>query len=567
MKTNMKVKGIVIGALIMASMFAFSAPASASYTYDGYEVKNMINGTIQGDIFAGYGDRHGLADGRIDGNRNGPYRTNYSVPNGNGVKWARLFVGVWGGRAVNCGWLNTTLNASGTLHYLGNVTIGNCSTLATADDDNPTYNQTVPSIYGTGNGNWMVAYNVTNNVSLNAWNNVTATTYTCPPTDLDGRIYGITLVVVYENTSLAKVQYWINEGNVNLNYITPLNNTVTRFNGTAYNSTVANLTVVYYTGTANENDYLFLNAPNDTSTSPGNVSQSNIGWDNGSTYWRYQMDNKNIADERVDSCSGSGCCCDDNSINSYAFDFNCFSKTNDSNYMVRDIINTSAANSNYAIFWRGRDDNGNGIIDSTWAASGVEGEAYLHPIVAVLKLTNITHVYDFSTGAGVNKWAFRYQVDAKPPNTNGVPNTEFTPTQYGYIKTDNEVYQSDQTGTNGYYAAHRFNFSIDETNPEKINVTWIGKGWHDSGGTANGAYLYIYNFSATSAPYYDELDNNSGVGTDATLTGENASAASNYVNGGNVTVLVVQKTEQLTPELDTYASHIETDYVKLVVTP
>lgn len=303
MKTNMKVKGIVIGALIMASMFAFSAPASASYTYDGYEVKNMINGTIQGDIFAGYGDRHGLADGRIDGNRNGPYRTNYSVPNGNSVKWARLFVGVWGGRAVNCGWLNTTLNASGTLHYLGNVTIGNCSTLATADDDNPTYNQTVPSIYGTGNGNWMVAYNVTNNVSLNAWNNVTATTYTCPPTDLDGRIYGITLVVVYENTSLAKVQYWINEGNVNLNYVTPLNNTVTRFNGTAYNSTVANLTVVYYTGTANESDYLFLNAPNDTSTSPGNVSQSNIGWDNGSSYWRYQMDNRNVADERVDSCS------------------------------------------------------------------------------------------------------------------------------------------------------------------------------------------------------------------------------------------------------------------------
>ncbi len=557
----MKVEGIVISALIMASIFAFSAPASADYNYVGYEVKNMINGTIQGDVFASYGDRHGLAQGRLDRTNpdgtTGPYRTNYSVPNGNSVKWARLFVGVWGGREVNRGWLNTTLNANGIMHYLGNVTIDGTV------DTNPTYSSGT-SVYGTGNGNWMVAYNVTNNVSLNAWNNVTATTYTCPPTDLDGRIYGIVLVVVYENTSLAKVQYWINEGNVNLNYITPLNNTVTRFNGTAYNSTEANLTVVYYTGTDTENDYLFLNAPNDTGTSPGNVLQSNIGWDNGSSYWRYQMDNRNVADERVDSCSGSGCCCDDNSINSYGFDFNCFSQTNDSNYMVKDIINTTAADSNYAIFWRGRDDNGNGSIDSSWAASGVEGEAYLHPIVAVLRLKNITHVYDFGdnyTGTpGEDAWAFKYQVDGSP--TASDPSTEFSssnPDEYGYIKTDNEVYQSDVTTTNGYYAAHRFNFSIAETSPTKINVTWNGKGWHDTGGTNNGAYLYIYNFSATA---YEELANNDGDGNEVYLSGEKTSG-SNYINSGNVTVLVKQK---FADDGEAH-SHIETDYVKLVVTP
>ena len=564
MKTNKKIKGIVISAVIMASIFAFSAPASADYSYDGYEVKNMTNGTIQGDVYINYGDEHGVDDGRTDGGRDGPYRTNYSLPNGNSVKWARLYVGVWGGREVNCGWLNTTLHNGTQLNYLGNVTIGNCSTLATADDDNPTYNQTQPSVYGTGHGCWMVAYNVTSNVSLNAWNNVTATTYTCWPTDLDGRIYGIVLVVVYENTSLAKVQYWINEGNVNLNYITPLNNTVTWFNSTAYNSTEANLTVVYYTGTDTENDYLFLNAPNDTSTSPGNVSQSNIGWDNGSSYWRYQMDNRNVGDERVAYRSGNVYEWDNNTVNSYGFDFDLFSRTNDSNYTVNDIINRTAANSNFAIFWRGHDDNGNGTIDSSWAASGVEGEAYVHPIVAVLRLKNITHVYDFSDNfsgtPGTDAWAFEGEVSNRPPSTANDPNGAID--SYTNIEADDGTYETYVTQNVNKYAAQRFNFSIDETAPDEINVTWNGKGWHDSGDAYNGTYLYIWNGTG-----YDELANNS-VGTDATLTGVNATAASNYVNSGNVTVLVVQKSEQSGGGFNPVKySHIATDYVKLVITP
>ena len=49
------------------------------------------------------------------------------------------------------------------------------------------------------------------------------------------------------------------------------------------------------------------------------------------------------------------------------------------------------------------------------------------------------------------------------------------------------------------------------------------------------------------------------------MTGENASAASNYVNSGNVTVLVVQKSEYDAEE--EACSRIATDYVKLVVTP
>jgi len=176
-------------------------------------------------------------------------------------------------------------------------------------------------------------------------------------------------------------------------------------------------------------------------------------------------------------------------------------------------------------------------------------------------------LYDFLTGASDDKWAYGKEVSAKPPTTNGLPSDIFLSLDYGNIKTDNEDYKSSETETDTYYAAHRFNFSISESASEisKINVTWNGKGWHDNGTLYNGTQLYLYNFSATSDPYYDELASTTS-GIDATLTGENATAASNYVNAGNVTVLVVQKSAQSTPDIDPCKSHIETDYVRVVIT-
>ena len=170
-------------------------------------------------------------------------------------------------------------------------------------------------------------------------------------------------------------------------------------------------------------------------------------------------------------------------------------------------------------------------------------------------------LYDFLTGDGEDKWAFRSEVANRPPNTCDLPSNVFTtdPDEYANIKTDNGEYKVDETGTVNYYAAHRFNFSISEDPDDisKINVTWNGKGLHDNGDGANGAYLYIWNGTG-----YEELANN-GVGTDATLTGENESSASSYINGGNVTVLVVQKSAYL--QKANRKSQIETDYVRVAI--
>lgn len=501
-----------IALLSVIMMCLLAAPAMAGYAYDGFSVNTMTNGTVQGDIFVSHGNNSGLSAP--------PFTTYTDVPGGSAV-WARLYVGVWGGTQSRTGWVNTTLNGAS----IGNVTLGGTG------DTNPTYSSGT-NAYSSGHGVWWVSYNATNNVTMNAQNIATART----GGTIDGRVYAIVLALVYQNTSLPEIQYWANEGNVNLHYNSSafpyvLDSNFTWFNGSAYNSTEARLNAVYLTGSSGEPDYLYFNPP-----SAGDSPYGNMAWDI-SAYRRYQLNGNNVANE---------------SQGSY-FDFESFTSTNDST-ALKDIVNTSA--NNYAIFWRGHDDNSDGWISAGFQVSGLEGEAYVHPVLAVLTLKNITHVYDFSTGAGTNKWAYRYQVGANP--TAGDPSTEFTSTEYGYIKTDNGVFQSDLTSTNNYYAAHRFNFSIAETSPTKINVTWNGKGWHAT--STNGAELYIYNF--TSAAY--ELLDSTVSNTEVYLTGEKTSSISSYIGGGNATVLVKQKSADAGAD---DRSHIETDYVRVVVTP
>ncbi len=166
-----------------------------------------------------------------------------------------------------------------------------------------------------------------------------------------------------------------------------------------------------------------------------------------------------------------------------------------------------------------------------------------------------THVYDFSTGAGTDKWAYEGGVDGRSPTTVNEPSDSIH--SYSAISADDGTYESYVTTSDGTYAAQRFIFHIDEdpANISAIYITWNGKGWHDSGGAYNGTFLYIWNGTA-----YEELAS-SAVGTETTLTGGVTSGISNYINANNVTVLVEQKSAQDRGD----ASHIATDYIKLEV--
>ena len=176
------------------------------------------------------------------------------------------------------------------------------------------------------------------------------------------------------------------------------------------------------------------------------------------------------------------------------------------------------------------------------------------------KPTGPYHVYNFSCGAGTDKWAYGKNVATRPPGTNDVPDTEFDTDGYDNIEADDGTFQSDQTsGPNRGYAAHRFNFTIAESvsSITKINVTWNGKGWHDDGDAKNGSYLYIWNGTG-----YEELGNNSMSGDEVYLTKEIMSGFSNYTDSsGIMTVLVVQKSARASGE----DSYIETDYVGVAI--
>jgi hypothetical protein len=195
---------------------------------------------------------------------------------------------------------------------------------------------------------------------------------------------------------------------------------------------------------------------------------------------------------------------------------------------------------------------GGAAVSGGWVFYGNDG-GYLHG------LANWTR-YDFDVGSGEDKWAYEGEVSGTPATAN---DPDGVIDSYSNIRVDDGTYETYVTQNNNKYAAQRFNFSIDDNEESwitKINVTWNGKGWHDLD-QYNGTYLYIRNFTSAA---YEQL-NSTTDGIEVTLTGGIVvTTPSDYVNLNNVTILVKQKSKQTRR---TGASHIETDYVKLVVTP
>ena len=175
--------------------------------------------------------------------------------------------------------------------------------------------------------------------------------------------------------------------------------------------------------------------------------------------------------------------------------------------------------------------------------------------------------YDFTTGAGIDKWAYRYQTDAKPPATND-PDIEFATStkinkdQYVKISTDNRKMQSDSTDTVGHYSAHRFVFDIAQPVDDilTIEVQWNGKGANANRTVLQGATLYIWNGEG-----YEELastTSNKRVYLSAELT----EGFGSYIANGYMTVLVEQNSAQTVKGKRSLVSKLSTDYVKVDIT-
>ncbi|TFH40447.1 MAG: DUF3344 domain-containing protein, partial [ANME-2 cluster archaeon] len=208
-----------LSAIIMCML---AMPAMANYNSDGWPVETRVNGTVNGGVFH---DSIGWNDLTTQ-------TLVTDVPNGT-VKYAYLYTGVWGNGVSNTGWVNVTFNGDSTSNKLGPIHLEGENDI----NDN---------VWCTGLGKHWFWYNVTNLVNAGQIN--TAITSEINGT-LDGRVYGIMLVVVYEGGDEPKqIQYWINDGSEPLSSTNPTG--TTNFVGTVStdNDAMANLTMVHLTG-------------------------------------------------------------------------------------------------------------------------------------------------------------------------------------------------------------------------------------------------------------------------------------------------------------------------------
>ena len=221
--------------LSILMLLVLSQPTLADYNFDGVpnidQLDGVKKGIVKGGVYVDGG--HGVGPS--------PYTQSFNVPEGT-VKWAQLYVGVWGGNEVKTGSVAVTFNGEEleTLELEGEA-------------------DTNPNVYCSGHGVYWIVYDVTKNQATGSVDAVVTTSGA-----IDGRVYGVVLVAVYKEPGGEKVKYWINEGNVNLHglgiYGTN-DEAVAEFDSTVNMDkfAAARLTTVYLTGSTGENDYLYFN--------------------------------------------------------------------------------------------------------------------------------------------------------------------------------------------------------------------------------------------------------------------------------------------------------------------
>ena len=226
-----KVGMTAIGTIAVFACLLLCTPASANYNFDGFPVVTRTNGTVYGGVFI---DSVAWTSATT-------LTGNFDVPDGD-IKWARLYTGIWGGNPTNTGWVNVTFNGIYDENGLGPIHIQGKS-------------DTNPNVWCSGCGKYWMWYNVTS--LTNAGQTNIAKTWKINGS-IDGRAYGIVLVVVYEGGDNPKdIQYWTNDGSDALHYFSWVcpecgekKENTTYFNGTVNKDIVtkANLTMVHLTG-------------------------------------------------------------------------------------------------------------------------------------------------------------------------------------------------------------------------------------------------------------------------------------------------------------------------------
>ncbi len=379
--------------ILSISVILLTQIAGSSYCFDGVPYTDKLDlvahGALKGGIYVG--ESRALAFP--------PCTRTFAMPEDVKIKWARLYVGVWGGTERYTGWVHTKLNGQD---------LGKTFLLGERDNN--------PNVYCSGHGVYWVFYDVADKVSPGINTAIANTSRGERGNKLDGRIYSIILVAIYEDANAPEISYWVADGNVNLHGLgwagtVPTTNDFAsvNFKGAIDPANVegAELTAVYLAGNPGEPDYLEFNG-------------------------------QGIGGNDVANC-GDG--------ETYGIDLKTFDV---SRYVQAE---------NSALFLRGKDINGDGKIEEDDEGNR-EGEHYLHPVLTVLIVRHKTTekaMPDFSTEL------------ALPKNlTEGENMLTTVINNYGGLFEDDFVLKVSVDGSEIYSKVVR----MDASGIKKLDVPW-----------------------------------------------------------------------------------------------
>lgn len=326
--------------LILVLITAMLVPScSALYNFDGFDLISVAQGRVDGEVY----------QYTLTGLQNSPRTLTFDIPADAQIQWSRTYVGVWGGTPRYTGWVQVSVNGN------------DFDQVKLYGQDDKTAN-----VWCTGYGVYWTAWDTTSFLK-NGQNSVVATTSQGQPENkLDGRIYGITTLVVAKTPGGSETRYWIMEGNVNLHgegWTEGANPTVNDETSASFyisdlsGSPHANLTIVEITSTRWQPDYVQFN--NKYLGSP--VTDTT----------EYPAGAYDIADE-ISYNNGYGGP-DGGIVMGRYYDIEIF-----------DVTNLVQAGSNEVKFIRGIDLDHDGTISTT--GEKPEGEDYVHPVLAILTL-------------------------------------------------------------------------------------------------------------------------------------------------------------------------------------
>ncbi|HOP97314.1 MAG TPA: DUF3344 domain-containing protein [Verrucomicrobiota bacterium] len=246
---------LTTGLLPLAANAGFSLPSGS--TSPGHGISNVLSGSIANAALYWQSTTNWLNAGNpITTFTTYAVTNDYNLPACDSVSVARIVMTVWGGTANYISQMTVTINGT-------NLSAANPLVFGSTTDTNPVFSANSANTYGSGSGVWLVTLPVPPEMLLKDGTPNTIIVSQTSPNGFDGRVQHVTLLAVYQKSSLANTfDYAIAEGGGDI-YKTPTGSQVSQrtvaldpVNPTG--AIAAKLQVLYTYGDA-LNDRLYFN--------------------------------------------------------------------------------------------------------------------------------------------------------------------------------------------------------------------------------------------------------------------------------------------------------------------